>query len=639
MVLGFHAYRSVACVIACCASTALAEVSLEAAFRSPPDDASRPCVKLSLEKLPSEKAALFLQLSHVRDVGAGGVLLRMPVAGDAAWTQLALVSDTCRRLGLELGVCDFALSPEEADSRPRVQRVVWSAVQAAAAGPATNACVPMFQPGTSYRELARLAVPVESEVLPHQVVDVNAASVPTNGAWRVYCFGCTDAEPAQADCFDGNGVFRHVNQLLETCQSRLARTYGTTLLWCQMAGPGRNDLLWPRDLPETFLKQSGLNLMRQLPALAGVDVGGASTAAYVRAQVVQAMRESWRQRYAKNVNELIHEAGLEAGIGVDEVPLDPEETAQYFMRPTLSPARTPQQEAANVRAAGGARTFGRRFVVGLVEYAEAVSTSGRAPPPVPCKNEVDQLLGAGATRMLFSIPDEMPEEGERFAQLRTVCRYAQRCQILLQSGEPVADFLVWADGLPQKLEGYSCDFANQAMLRTAAVREGKLQFESERAYASLAVTAAVLQEKGAEKKLRQLAADGVTVWLIPCGRPEEEAVFARFAGTGAFKRWDAAGASVPVPDCQWRAEGAGLQLRFLHRRTPEREIYFVQNAAAVGGPATLVFRDAGNGVPQKWDPVGGEVASPLQASRATDGRVTLSVSCFPHDAFFIVFAR
>ena len=638
MLYGAQGLLRAACVLAYCAMVRGADTPLESSFRNPSADASRPSVAIALAKLSCEKETLFRQLSQVRELGAGGVLVRVPVADDAVWTHLTLVSDTCRRLGLELGVCDFALSSEEESARPHVQRLVWSATRAEGSVAATNVCSPVFQPGRSYRELACLAVPGEGEVLPHQMVDLKSASIPTNGDWHVYRFGCSDVEPPLADCFDGDGVFHHVNQLLVACQSRLERTYGTTLLWCQMAGPGRADLIWPRDLPETFLKQSGLGLMRHLPALAGVAVGGEPTAAYVRLQVVQAVREAWRQRYAENVNELIHEAGLEAGIGVDEVPIDPEEVAVYFRRPAFTPARTSSQQTMNVHAAGGARVLGRRFIVGRLECAQAPTTSAQASLPFSCKGEVDQLLIDGATRILLEVAGEVPEEGERFAQMRVVCRYAHRCQVLLQYGDAVADYLVWSTETPQALEGYACDFANQAMLTTAVVKDGKIRFESERAYMALAVTAETVREKAAEKKVKQMSADGLAVWLVPSGQSGEDAVFARLSEGGTCKLLGAAD-PVPAPDFQWKSETDRLQVRFLHRRSSEYEIYFVANSSAVGGPVTCAFRDTGQGVPQRWNPVSGESGLPLQATRTADGRVAVPLVMVPHDAFFVVFPR
>ena len=90
---------------------------------------------------------------------------------------------------------------------------------------------------------------------------------------------------------------------------------------------------------------------------------------------------------------------------------------------------------------------------------------------------------------------------------------------------------------------------------------------------------------------------------------------------------------------QWETEAEGLQLRFLHRRSPEAEVYFLVNAGAVGGPVTCTFRDTGLGKPSRWNPVSGETGLNLQATRTAGGQVQTTLLMVPHDACFVVFPR
>ena len=620
------------------ATVLTADTDLERLFNDPPADATRPCMSLPLTDLSMERDGVSRQLSQARALGVGGVLLRVPPADETIWLHLMLVADTCRRLGMELGVCDFALSTE-APVTSHVQRLVWSAERCAETGAGTNVCSPVLKMDGSYRELARLGVPDVGEILPHQIVDLKTGSLTTNSLWRIYRFGCSDVEPPLPDCFNGDGVFRHVNNLLFACQNRMPRTYGTTLLWCQMTGPGRDDVIWPGDLPEMFLKQSGLNLMKHLPALAGVPVGGEKTAAYVRQQVAQAVCGAWRQRFAQNVDELVHEAGLEAGIDVDGVLVAPEETALYFRRPTLSVARTVMQHAGNVHAAGGARALGRRFVVGKLNCSNVVPTSAQALLPFPYKHEIDRLLSDGATRILLEETGGLPDEGERFSQLRALCRYTHRSQMLLQRGEGVADFLVWSLSLPHALEDYSCDFASQKMLETATFRQGKILFESERTYTRLAVTADALNDRTAKRLVRQIAENGVEVWFVASGIPDEAAVFSKHTSDGKGKVLGALDVGGPLPDLRWETDAAGVQIRFVHRRSSDCEVYYIANVSAIGGPVTCTFRDTGAGEAERWDPVSGETGLDLDATRLADGRLRIPLFMVPHDACFVVFRR
>jgi hypothetical protein len=83
-----------------------------------------------------------------------------------------------------------------------------------------------------------------------------------------------------------------------------------------------------------------------------------------------------------------------------------------------------------------------------------------------------------------------------------------------------------------------------------------------------------------------------------------------------------------------------MNLRFLHRRTPSHEIYFVVNDGVEAGVATCTFRDAGQGVPTRWEPLEGTTSLVDQPTRdEQSGRVTAPLFMAPHDACFIVFER
>lgn len=618
-----------------------AEPSLDEQFRDPPPSVARPSVALRLALAKGGIEPALRQLEHVREMGAGGVLVTVPMADEAVWAALAALCERCRQLGLELGVRDFLLSAEEAAALPRAQKLVWSSRLVEGSGLTTNLLPLAYGPDATYQEVARLAVPVAETVQPHQVVDLTKGPLPSEGLWRVLWFGRSGVEPPMVDVYEKTALFRHVNQALFALQSRLEKNYGTALLWYQCVGVGNGDLAWPRDMDEAFLKRSGLGLARHLPALAGVPLGGEATAAHVRRQVALTLREAWRGRYAENVRDLVFEAGLDAGIAVEEAPVEPEEVALYFRRPTLSVARNEAQRTSNIRAAGGARTMARRFVIGRLALADVAETSASALLAFPFKHELDSLFADGATRLLLDAGDDAWSGEGQFAQGRQACRYAQRCQVMLQQGEAVADVLVWAQELPHVLEGLSCDYVCQQMLATAKVKAGRLRFDSERSYGVLAVTTGLLRDPTAERLARQLATKGLGIWLVGDGGPDEADIFARAAeGERRFcKAWRQAGDGGVVPDFVCQAEVQGVRARFLHRRSSEAEVYFVMNSSVNGGPVTCLFRDTGKGVPERWDPQSGEVGVLQEARPQADGRVSVPLYLGPHDACFVVFDR
>ena len=632
MLLDSQVLRMGFCVTAAVFTVLGAEEGLEAQFLAPPQNFTRPGVALTLDLARGDSEIFSRQLERAREAGAGGVLLAVPPADEAVWASLAKVADRCRQLGLELGVRDFGLATQDVASVAHTRKLVWASYDSDGRDGTTNARPLVFQTDRSYEELARLAVPVAESVAPSQIVDLTQSALPTNGAWRVYQFGHADIASPLLDFFDERQICQHVNGQLFAFQKRLERTYGTTFLWVQMEGLDATESLWPRDLPAAFLKRSGLGLARHLPALAGVAVGGEATAAHVRMQVAQTVRELWRSRYASNVNELVHEAGLEAGIGIGGLPVEPEEVSLYFKRPMLSPARGEAQRVANMRAAGGARTQGRRVVVGRVDTAAVAATPAAALLPFPCKHEVDRLLCAGATRILFETGGMLPGGDDRFVALREACRYAHRCQVVLQQGEAVSDFLVWSQEPLPVLAGYGCDYATQKMLETAVSKGGRVRFDSERTYGALAVSAAELKSKTAQRLARQFAAHGVNVWVVGDGA---EAAEGGLETVGKPLRV-AADCGI-LPDFEWQSEAEAVQVQFLHRRAPGLEAYFVVNTGEAGGPVTCTFRDTGKGEAERWDPLSGEVSTLTQAVRSADGRVTVSLFLAPNDACFIVF--
>ncbi|MEI7900425.1 MAG: glycosyl hydrolase [bacterium] len=634
MVLNGQVIRMGFCAAVAACAAAGAEDTLEAQFVGLSQNATRPSVALTLGMGQRDTEAFLRQLERAREAGAGGVLVTVPTADEAVWGLLAKGAGRCRQLGLELGVRDFGLSTQEVASAAHLRKLVWSAYSADASEGLTNTRPQVFQTNRSYQELARLAVPLAERVQPCQMVDLTQGPMPTSGVWRVAQFGHAEVMPMTLDCLDERQVSQHVNGLLCAFQKRLERTYGTTFLWVQMEGLSGTEWLWPRDLPAVFLKRSGVGLMRHLPALTGVAAGDEAMAAHVRVQVAQTVRELWRSRYAGQVNELVHEAGLDAGIGVDGLPVDPEEVALYFKRPLLASARSEAQRVANIRASGGARATGRRLVVGQVDTASVAATAAAVLLPFPCKHEVDRLLCAGATRILFEIGGALSGGDEPFAALRDACRYAHRCQVMLQQGEAAADFLVWSQELLPVLDGYGCDYANQTMLETAVAKAGRIQFDSGRTYGALVVSAERLKSKAAQQLTRQFEARGVIVWVVG-GESEAAAGGAEPVGKPLRVATDCG----ILPDFEWQSEGEAMRVRFVHRRVPECEFYFVANTAEAGGPVICTFRDAGKGVAERWNPVSGEVSTLAQGVRAADGRVTIPLFLAPHDACFIVFDR
>lgn len=608
---------------------------LEKRFLEPAKAGSRLSVTMRLDPSCGDTAdSVLRRLERLRELGAGGVLVSLPVADERVWGLLGAAAEWCRKTGTELGLCDFWQSAEEAAGTPHLQTLAWSSRRVAGGALATNLLPLVYGPGGTYREIARLAVPEAVEVLPHQVRDLAVGGPSAEGEWRAFWFGHRDREPALVDLYQESAVFRHVNEGLVELQSRLKKSYGTVFVWYQFGGVDGGELVWPADIESLFLRQGGVPLKRSLPVFAGVPVGGEQAAAHVRQVLAAVLREAWRTRFAANVRDLVQESGLEAGHAVGAAPVEPDEVALYFRRPMLSVARSGEERERNARAAGGARTLARRFILGRLSLASVKEAPSSVLLPFPFKHEMDGLFGDGATRILLEPGDSGLSDGKVGAQLRLACLYAQRCQLLLQHGEPAADLLVWAERRPEVLEAYSCDEAGLKVIASAVVKGGRLCFDSERSYGALAVSDTVLSDPAAERLARQLAERGLRVfWVASRGRREGESMKRPF---GELAKGEDLGVA---PDLMWQSAEPGVRLRFLHRRSAEREVYFVMNGGEGGGVATCTFRDTGKGVPERWDPLEGEIGSVQEFERRPDGRAAVPLYLGPHDACFVVFER
>lgn len=78
-------------------------------------------------------------------------------------------------------------------------------------------------------------------------------------------------------------------------------------------------------------------------------------------------------------------------------------------------------------------------------------------------------------------------------------------------------------------------------------------------------------------------------------------------------------------------------VRYGHRRTEDREIYFVSNTSDQPLPADCTFRVAA-GQPELWDPVTGE-RRPLPHYKSENGLTTVPMQFAARESFFVIFPR
>jgi hypothetical protein len=276
--------------------------------------------------------------------------------------------------------------------------------------------------------------------------------------------------------------------------------------------------------------------------------------------------------------------------------------------------------------------------------------------------------------------------------------YLARCSHTLRQGEAVADILyLTPEGAPHIFEppadaltegsrlqgkgsrlrdkkGYSFDAVTPRILAMRAVVEnGRIAFPGGTAYRVLVLPDVPTMTPAALAKIEELVKAGATVIGNPPVKspslvdyPACDAAVAGLAG----KMWG--GTQVPAGVTRidygkgaihWGGEldatddiyptyaatakllaGLGLpedfsspsgKLRFLHRKTADRDIYFVSNHSDEKVATEGVFRIDGL-QPQLWDPVAGTTRA-LGDFQSKDGLTRVPLTFEPYQSFFVVF--
>jgi hypothetical protein len=270
-------------------------------------------------------------------------------------------------------------------------------------------------------------------------------------------------------------------------------------------------------------------------------------------------------------------------------------------------------------------------------------------------------------------------------------RYIARCQFVLQQGRAVADILYLTpegaphvfrppasaltddEMLPDRRE-YNFDGCSPGQLYAAQVKDNCIVFPGGATYRILVLPAIKTMTPALLEKVRSLIRDGATVVGPPpagapglsgfpgsdkqvqamakeiwgTDAPEQRTV--RSYGKGKVIRGGALSASknslYPEYDPtvailreagiaeDFRSSGP---VRYTHRVTADRDIYFVSNRTEQPLKTDATFR-AANGVPVLWDPLTGDIRALPEFHRKAES-TTIPLEFEPHQSFFIVFEK
>lgn len=245
-------------------------------------------------------------------------------------------------------------------------------------------------------------------------------------------------------------------------------------------------------------------------------------------------------------------------------------------------------------------------------------------------------------------------------------RYISRCQFVLQQGRAVADILyLTPEGAPHVFrpplsaltgdeflpdrKGYNFDGCAPSQLYKASVKNKRIVFPGGASYRVLVLPASETMSIALLEKIRSLVNDGALVVGMPpvrtpglTGYPAADQQLQAIAKNipllqvpydSLYPAYDAITQLLDVKE-DFSSTGA---IRYTHRVTENRDIYFVSNRTDKAIQTTNTFRTT-LGAPELWDPLTGATRL-LPEFQTANGTTTIPLQFEPYQSFFIVFEK
>ena len=253
--------------------------------------------------------------------------------------------------------------------------------------------------------------------------------------------------------------------------------------------------------------------------------------------------------------------------------------------------------------------------------------------------------------------------------------YVNRCQALLQSGLFVADVLYYnGDGAPNMVDvkhvdpllgkGYDYDVCNAEVLLTRlSVKAGRLVLPDGMCYRLLVLPESKRMPVEVARKIKALVQAGATVagpkpqsdpglrnypqcdaevkqladevWGACDGKQVQQQPFGQGRVCWGKPLREIFLADGVLPDFAISSKDAFID--FIHRATPDTDLYFLANRKGGAETTEATFRVSGR-QPELWDPVSGKLRD-LPQFDSKDGCTTVPLEFDPYGSMFVVFRK
>ncbi|MEB2777914.1 glycosyl hydrolase [Algoriphagus sp. D3-2-R+10] len=511
------------------------------------------------------------------------------------------------------------------------------------------------------------------------------------GEWMIMRFGYSltgrqnhpaspEATGLEVDKLDSEAVKRYINHYLDLYKDATGGKLGVDgLQYMILDSYEAGHMNWTENFPAEFQKRRGYPLISYLPALTGRVVGPLEKSEkflwdfrktigeMIADNHYNVIGEELKKRGMKRYTESHENKRIYLADGMDvkrnaDIPMSAMWTPGSLAGGTEEEVRS---EADIRESASVANIYGKPFVA-----AESMTSVGKPFQEYPeiLKRTADLEMASGVNRFVIHTSVHQPLEdkkpgfslgpfGQYFTRQETWAEmakpwmgYLARSSYLLQQGKNVADILylygqntniTWVsrDQLPVIPEGYEFDYVNSTILIEDIEVEGdKLKAPSGSTYEALMLDESTsLMTISVLQKIKKLADDGVRIiGEKPVKSPslaDDNQEFQMLAN----EIWSRSNVG-SSPDIAVKPDvlitETDHKILFKHRRSVDREIYWLNNRSIDPTTATANFRVSGK-VPRLWDPITGNMEE--VSYEIKDGRTVVPLNFESWDAYFIVF--
>jgi len=453
---------------------------------------------------------------------------------------------------------------------------------------------------------------------------------------------------------------------------------------------------WTPKFREEFQKRRGYDPMPYVPAMVGVPVGSGEISERFLRDVRRTLADMIADNYFGQLCELAHKNGMQ--LSVEAYGNGNFDNLQCSARADIPMAEFwaghPEQAERGKPAASTAHQLGQPVVA--AEAFTANPDFGKwQNTPASLKSLGDAAFCSGINRLVFHRwamqpwMDRWPGmtfgphgiHFERtvtwFEQSRDWLTYLARCQYLLQQGTFVADLCylpgeqapnslpLSADLKPALPPGRDYDACSVEMIQKMSVNDGRLVLPSGMSYRLLVLPESRFMTPQLLRKIRDLVLAGARVVgpkpekspgleNFPACDDEVRALADELWGTGIVPPEGRAvgkgrvysgqplekilSATGSLPDVEWRNTDNPKDFSWIHRRTPEADIYFIANSRDSAVAADAIFR-VPDKLPELWHPDTGKMEPVAVWQRTPDGRTMVPLRLDQAGSVFVVFRK